>query len=97
MGAKFLELSLPLDDLVATLRQGPPVRVRGTAVYLSSGGLTPGALLHNLKHNQVLHEKVVILTVQPQRVPRVKPEEAIEVAELGMGLWRVMAAYGFME
>ena len=73
------------------------MRVRGTAVYLSSGGLTPGALLHNLKHNQVLHEKVVILTVQPQRVPRVKPEEAIEVAELGMGLWRVMAAYGFME
>ena len=97
LGEKFLALSLPLDDLVATLRQGPPVRVRGTAVYLSSGGLTPGALLHNLKHNQVLHEKVVILTVQPQRVPRVKPEEAIEVAELGMGLWRVMAAYGFME
>jgi len=97
LGAKFLELSLPLDDLVATLRHGPPVRVRGTAVYLSSGGLTPGALLHNLKHNQVLHEKVIILTVQPQRVPRVKPEEAIEVAELGMGLWRVVATYGFME
>ena len=98
LGAKFLELSLPLDDLVASLQHGPPVRVRGTAVYLSaSGGLTPGALLHNLKHNQVLHEKVIILTVQPQRVPRVKPEEAIEVAELGCGLWRVVANYGFME
>ena len=98
LGAKFLELSLPLDDLVASLQHRPPVRVRGTAVYLSaSGGLTPGALLHNLKHNQVLHEKVVILTVQPQRVPRVKPEEAIEVAELGSGLWRVVANYGFME
>ena len=98
LGAKFAQMSLPLDELIPSLQHRPPVRVRGTAVYLSaSGGLTPGALLHNLKHNQVLHEKVIILTVQPQRIPRVKPEAAVEVAELGAGMWRVVVNHGFME
>lgn len=98
LGDKFSEMSLPLDDLVASLGQGGPARVRGTAVYLSaSGGFTPQALLHNLKHNQVLHQKTIILTVQSERTPRVDPEERLEVADLGMGLWRVIARFGFME
>ena len=98
LGDKFSEMSLPLDDLVSSLGQGGPTRVRGTAVYLSaSGGFTPQALLHNLKHNQVLHQKTIILTVQSERTPRVKEEERLEVADLGMGIWRVIARFGFME
>ena len=98
LAEKFASLSLPLDELLPSLERNPPARVRGTAVYLSaSRGLTPGALLHNLKHNQVLHEQTVILTVQPQRVPRAKPDEAVEVAELGSGVWRVVVNHGFME
>ena len=98
LAKKFASLSLPLDQLLSSLDRNPPARVRGTAVYLSaSRGLTPGALLHNLKHNQVLHEQTVVLTVQSQRVPRVQPDEAVEVAELGSGLWRVVVNHGFME
>lgn len=98
LAGKFSEMSLPLDELVASLGTSGPARVRGTAVYLSaSGGFTPQALLHNLKHNQVLHQKTIILTVQPERTPRVKDEGRIDVKELGMGLWRVIARFGFME
>jgi KUP system potassium uptake protein len=83
---------------VASLGKGGPARVRGTAVYLSaSGGFTPQALLHNLKHNQVLHQKTIILTVQPERTPRVNEADRIDVADLGMGIWRVVARSGFME
>ncbi len=98
LSGKFSEMSLPLDELVESLSTGGPTRVRGTAVYLSaSGGYTPQALLHNLKHNQVLHQKTVILTVQAERTPRVKPEERLDVQELGSGIWRVVARFGFME
>lgn len=98
LGTKFSEMSLPLDDLVISLNHGGPTRVRGTAVYLSaSGGFTPQALLHNLKHNQVLHKKTIILTIQPERSPRVPAENRLEVADLGNGIWRVIARFGFME
>ena len=72
--------------------------MRGTAVYLSaSSGFAPQALLHNLKHNQVLHQTTIILTLQPERTPRVHGERRLEVQPLGNGLWRVIARFGFME
>lgn len=95
---KFAAMSLPLDDLVDSFKRHAPVRVRGTAVFLSSSTMaTPGALLHNLKHNKILHEKVIILTLQTQRVPRVKVGESLEVIDVGCGIWRVISSHGFME
>ena len=91
--------SLPVADFLASLKQGRAVtRVDGVAVYLtgSSDG-TPSALLHNLKHNKVLHEQVVLLTVIIEERPRIPPGERTEVKDLGDGFSRVIARYGFMQ
>ncbi len=94
----FAEMSLPLVDLIASLERSNTVRVRGTAVFLTaSSGTAPPALLHNLKHNQVLHQTTMVLTILSIRTPRVSDEERLEVADLGFGVWRVVARYGFME
>lgn len=98
LAGKFAAMSLPLCDLIESLKRGGAMRAQGTAVYLSlAGGSAPPALLHNLKHNQVLHRVTVILTLQAMRTPRVSEEERLEVAALGSGVWRVTARYGFME
>jgi KUP system potassium uptake protein len=89
---------LELAPFVASLLQAPPHRVRGTAVFLTpESGLVPHALLHNLKHNQVLHEHVVVLAVQAMDTPRVEAAQRIEAHELGAGFWSVTARHGFME
>ncbi|MEO5809094.1 MAG: potassium transporter Kup [Sphingomicrobium sp.] len=73
-------------------------RVRGTAVFLSSSPNTiPTALLHNIKHNQVLHERVLILTVKVEQVPHVEPAARLEIHDSGSGFYRVILHYGFME
>jgi KUP system potassium uptake protein len=98
LAGKFAEMSLPINELIGSLQRGGVTRVRGTAVYLSTSvGFTPPAMLHNLKHNQVLHQLTLILTIQAIRTPRVHEAERLEVEELGMGVWRVVARYGFME
>lgn len=98
LSAKFADVSLPLDDLVDSFKRHAPVRVRGTAVFLTASPVaTPGALLHNLKHNKILHEKVIVLSLQTRRVPRVKTEESLKIIDLGSGIWRVISSHGFME
>lgn len=98
LAGKFAVICLPLKDLISSLNRGGVTRVRGAAVFLSaSGGTAPPALLHNLKHNQVLHETTVVLTVQSVRSPRVTAAARMEVEELGNGMWRVLVRYGFME
>ncbi len=98
LSGKFADMSLPLEDLVDSFKRHAPVRVRGTAVFLTASPVaTPGALLHNLKHNKILHEKVVVLSLQTQRVPRVKPEDSLKIVDLGSGIWRVISSHGFME
>jgi KUP system potassium uptake protein len=73
-------------------------RVPGTAVFLSSASDgVPSALLHNIKHNKVLHERVLILTVAVQQVPHIAEAERIELQELGDSFYRVTLRYGFME
>jgi KUP system potassium uptake protein len=73
-------------------------RVRGTSVFLStSADVVPAALLHNLKHNQVLHSRVLILNVKVEEVPHVRAENRIEVHDAGEGFYRVILHYGFME
>jgi KUP system potassium uptake protein len=73
-------------------------RVRGTAVFLSvSADAIPAALLHNLKHNQVMHDRVLVLNVKVEDVPYVAPDNRLEVHAVGMGFYRVILHYGFME
>jgi KUP system potassium uptake protein len=73
-------------------------RVRGTAVFLSSSSdSVPSALLHNLKHNQVLHERVILLTVAIEEVPHVADSKRLEIEPAGEGFYRIVLHYGFME
>jgi KUP system potassium uptake protein len=72
--------------------------VRGTAVFLTSDPeAVPHALLHNIKHNQVLHQRIVILRVQGSDVPRVDPGRRVDAVDLGEGFWKVTVVHGFME
>ena len=80
------------------LDKSPPHRVKGTAVFLTSDPDTaPAALLHNLKHNKVLHEKNVILTVRTVDTPRVTDDERVRIEHIGDSFWRVEMTYGYME
>jgi KUP system potassium uptake protein len=89
---------MPVRDFLALLEREPPHRVAGTAVYLASeaGGM-PRALLNNLRFNRVLHRRNVLLTFVRPEVPFVGAENRVEVQQLGDGLCRVIARYGFME
>jgi len=73
-------------------------RVKGTSVFLSaSANNVPAALLHNLKHNQVLHQRVILLNVKVEEVPYVPRENRVEIEDAGQGFYRVILHYGFME
>jgi KUP system potassium uptake protein len=90
--------SLPLESFLARLPQSRIVRVPGMAVFLTgSPEYCPGALLHNLKHNKVLHERVLFVTVQNLDVPEVPAEERATVTELMPGIHRIIIRYGFMQ
>jgi KUP system potassium uptake protein len=90
--------ALPFDKFVARLQPDHPPRVPGTAVFMARDPVaTPTALLHNMKHNKVLHQRVVLLTALVEEVPTVPPERRIEVEPLGKDFYRVIARYGFME
>ena len=89
--------SLPLD-LFLDRADKTPVRVSGTAVFLTArGDAVPGALLHNLKHNKVLHERVLLTNVVVEETPFVSPEKRIEVKKLGKGFFSVKIHHGFFE
>jgi KUP system potassium uptake protein len=89
---------MPVRDFLALIEREPPVRVAGTAVYLASeaGGM-PRALLNNLRFNRVLHQRNVLLTFVRPEMPFVSPENRVEIQNLGEGLCRIIARYGFME
>ena len=90
--------AMPLEKFITEIERREPVRVTGTAVYLAGNGdAAPLALLHNLKHNKVLHRRIVILTIVLEESPRVPDEDRIEVEKLDGGFWRVRARYGFFE
>src|SRR3954471_9631345 len=95
---KSRKTDVPLSELISMLEKSPPHRVKGTAVFLTSDPATaPTALLHNLKHNKVLHEKNVILTVRSVDVPRVSNDERVAIEPIGDNFWKVTATYGYME
>ncbi len=90
--------AIPLDDLIAMLAARPPHRAPGTAIFLTSDNTTaPVALMHNLKHNKVLHEKNVILTVQTADVPRVPDNERVVMEQVNPDFKKITISYGFME
>jgi KUP system potassium uptake protein len=90
--------SIDLADLIAMLSRRPPRPTAGTAVFLTSDPeKAPVALTHNLKHNNVLHEQNVILTVRTAETPRVPEAERVKLKRLGPAFTRVVATYGFME
>ncbi|MBS0560745.1 MAG: potassium transporter Kup [Proteobacteria bacterium] len=96
--ARWRQDSLPLSSFLARLPQSRTVRVPGLAVFLTGNpDYVPAALLHNLKHNKVLHERVLFVTVQNVDEPEVGPEGRTETAELAPGIHRVVLRYGFME
>ena len=95
---RIRDAALPVDQFLGSLDRREPMRVKGTAVYLAgnSDG-TPIALLHNLKHNKVLHERVIFLTILVAEDPRVRREDRVQIEELRHGFWRIRARFGFME
>ncbi|WXH29275.1 Low affinity potassium transport system protein kup [Myxococcus stipitatus] len=98
LAAKLRASSIPLKELVGSFGDHPPLRVPGTAIFMTGNAEgTPPALLHNLKHNKVLHEQVVLLTILSEDVPHVPPAERVVVEPLEQGFVRVVATYGFME
>jgi KUP system potassium uptake protein len=89
---------IPLMPFLQGLLAHPPHRVSGTAIYLTgSDSLVPVSLLHNLKHNKVLHERTIFLNFQTRDIPYVDDAHRLEVKDIGGGLFLVKAAYGFNE
>ncbi len=98
LGARMQSTTLPLKLFLADIERHGPYRVPGTAVFMTSTRRgTPGVLLHHVKHNKVLHEKVVILTIVTDDVPAVEKRHRIHFREFGPGVWAVTAHYGFMQ
>jgi KUP system potassium uptake protein len=94
---RLREAALPLPVFIKSTA-GSVHRVRGTAIFLSaSADVVPAALLHNLKHNQVLHQRVIILHVRVEEVPHVAPARRVEIDPAGDGFYRLILHYGFME
>ena len=88
----------PFDQFLKDIAEQPPYRVPGTAIFMTSNLQgTPLTLLHNLEHNRVLHERVMLLTVATSDVPYVADEDRSEVEPLGQGFFRVALRYGFMQ
>ena len=97
MRARLEQSALPLSIFVKSTAASVH-RVRGTSVFLStSADAVPAALLHNLKHNQVLHERVLVLNVKVEEVPHVPPAKRLEIHDAGHGFYRVILHYGFMQ
>lgn len=90
--------SVPLMELIEILRVRAPHRAPGTAIFLTSDpDVAPVALMHNIKHNKVLHEKNVILTVRTTETPRVREEDRVTIEKVNDDFKKVFISYGFME
>jgi KUP system potassium uptake protein len=90
--------ALPLETFLATLKPDRPLRVPGTAVFMvSNDRIVPTPLLHNIKHNKVLHERVVLMKIETEDIPHVADEQRVEVKHLDHNFHTVTVHYGFMD
>jgi KUP system potassium uptake protein len=98
LGRHIIANTLPTELFLSDVENTRPYRVKGTAVFMTSNpDGAPPVLLHHFKHNKVLHEQVILLSVQTKHVPEVPASRRIALKELGQGFWQVTATYGFME
>lgn len=95
---RLRENSVKIVEFIKNIEQMSQVLVSGTAIFMTKNkdGVPP-ALIHNVKHNKTLHERVILLTVQTEEIPHVEKSDRIEIEKLGEGFYRVTAHYGFME
>ena len=95
---RMVDIALPLDDFLADIGRRSPVRVPGTAVFMTSEAAgVPVVLLHHLKHNKVLHETVILLSIVTDDIPEVPRMERVKIEAIGQGFFRAIGHYGFME
>jgi KUP system potassium uptake protein len=98
LGHHIIANTLPTELFLNDVASTQPHRVKGTAVFMTSNpDGAPPVLLHHFKHNKVLHEQVILLSVQTRHVPEVPAAQRLAIKELGQGFWQVTATYGFME
>ncbi|WP_018714824.1 KUP/HAK/KT family potassium transporter [Brachymonas chironomi] len=98
LNRKLLSEGLDLPGFLESVFQAPPQRVEGTAVFLTAqAGHVPNALLHNLKHNKVLHQQNLFVTVRSHEVPWIDPAERLDMQALGHDCWQVVIHYGYMD
>jgi KUP system potassium uptake protein len=95
---RLVARAIPIDHFLAAITAAPPIRVPGTAVFMTAQprGIPP-ALAHNLRHNKMLHERVVLLTVTTAPVPHVAEDDRITSEAIGYGMYSIRLLYGFME
>jgi KUP system potassium uptake protein len=90
--------SIPTRELIRMLEKSKPTRVPGTAIFLTSDPeVAPSALMHNLKHNKVLHERVLLMSVKTEDTPRVSPSHRYELEKISGDFTRVVLHFGYME
>ncbi|MEZ7846875.1 MAG: potassium transporter Kup [Polaromonas sp.] len=96
LNKKLRDNSIDLKSFLEAVFVHPPLRVEGTAVFLTSApGAVPSAMLHNLKHNKVLHETNLFVTVRNHEVPWINMDKRLEITSLGRHCWQVVLNYGF--
>jgi KUP system potassium uptake protein len=94
------EKLLPLDLFMKSIEisQQDIIRVEGTAVFMTSNSnIIPITLLHHFKHNKVLHEKIILLSIETEKIPKVSANKRIKIKPLGYGFYQITAYYGYME
>lgn len=98
LSLRFQQEALSVEDLLQDIKNNPPHRVPGMAIYMTTNpeGI-PRTLLHNYKHNKILHQCIVFCTVHTAEIPRVSPDQRIQLEFLGEGMIRLLVTYGFME
>ncbi|MCB0547125.1 MAG: potassium transporter Kup [Phaeodactylibacter sp.] len=95
---KIGEISIPVDNFVASLKEKDFQRVKGTAIYLSgNAGYLPPSLEHNIEHNKVLHEKIIILKIDIKNIPYLRKKKFWSLKKLGHNFYQATASYGYLQ
>jgi KUP system potassium uptake protein len=98
LASRLLAKGLNWENFIAELKNGNIMRVDGCGVFMTkNASLTPIPLLHNLKHNKVLHKTVILLSIQTEGLPYVKTDEQVILTDLGLGIWRAIVKIGFKD